>query len=130
MSEYEEMKKSEKNTARKPSASSAVQRKPGTEKANLTGIPSAAKERYENLSGFSMDDVRVHYQSSLPQKVGALAYTQGTNVYMGPGQEKHLNHELWHVVQQKQGRVTATSSVGGLPLNDSAALEAEADRMR
>lgn len=105
----------------------SVQRKQGP---NMTGIPDAMKTRYESLSGFSMDDVKVHYNSSKPATVQALAYTQGTNVYMGAGQEKHLGHELWHVVQQKQGRVSPTGSVGGMPLNDSAALESEADRMR
>lgn len=120
MSEYEEMKKREKGP---------VQKKSAKENVNLTGIPSAVKAHFETKSGFSMDDVRVHYQSSLPQKVGALAYTQGTDVYMGPGQEKYLNHELGHVVQQMQGRVTANTSIGGLPVNDDAALEREADRM-
>ncbi|MEM7041075.1 MAG: DUF4157 domain-containing protein [Bacteroidota bacterium] len=35
----------------------------------------------------------------------AHAYDQGTDIHIGPGQEKHLPHEAWHVVQQKQGRV-------------------------
>lgn len=97
---------------------------------NMTGIPDTLKSRYESISGFSMDDVKVHYNSSKPAAVQALAYTQGTNIYMGAGQEKHLGHELWHVVQQKQGRVQPTGSVAGLPLNDSTALEREADQMR
>ena len=37
----------------------------------------------------------------------ARAYTQGSEIYMAPGQERHLAHEAWHVVQQKQGRVQA-----------------------
>lgn len=35
-------------------------------------------------------------------------YSQGTDIHIGPGQEKHLPHEAWHVVQQKQGRVKPT----------------------
>ncbi|MBS4984195.1 MAG: DUF4157 domain-containing protein [Hungatella hathewayi] len=104
----------------------AVQKKSAP---NMTGIPDDMKTRYETISGLSMDDVKVHYNSSKPATVQALAYTQGTNIYMGAGQERHLGHELWHVVQQKQGRVQPTGSVGGMPLNDSASLEREADLM-
>ena len=41
------------------------------------------------------------------------AYTQGSDIHLGPGQEQHLPHEAWHVVQQKQGRVTATTQMKG-----------------
>lgn len=50
-----------------------------------------------------MDDVQVHYNSQNPRKVGALAYTQEDHVYIASGQEKHLPHELGHVIQQKRG---------------------------
>lgn len=71
-------------------------------KENTTGLPDTLKAGIENLSGLSMDDVQVHYHSSQPAEVQALAYTQGTEIHVGPGQEKHLPHEAWHVVQQKQ----------------------------
>lgn len=96
---------------------------------NSTGIPDRMKERAEEISGFSFDDVRVHYQSDQPGKVQALAYTQGQQVYIGPGQERYLGHELGHVVQQKQGRVRATGTVGGQPLNSDKSLELEADSL-
>ncbi|HKV56928.1 MAG TPA: DUF4157 domain-containing protein, partial [Ktedonobacteraceae bacterium] len=83
----------------------------------------------ENLSGLSMDDVRVHYHSSEPARVQALAYTQGTDIHVGPGQEHHLPHEAWHVVQQKQGRVQPTIQAQGVSINDDATLEREADQM-
>ena len=94
---------------------------------NTSGIPDELKAKYEQRSGVSMDDVSVHYNSDKPVQYGALAYTQGNDVYLGPGQEKHLGHELGHVIQQKQGRVPITGSVGGAPLNDDPALEQEAD---
>lgn len=94
---------------------------------NHTGIPDRIKEKFENASGFSFDDVRVHYNSENPEKVGALAYTQGNQVYMGARCEKHLEHELVHVVQQKQGRVWASTSINGMPVNDDFGLEREAD---
>lgn len=46
---------------------------------------------------------------------------------MGPEQEKHLPHELGHVVQQKKGMVSPTTHINGLAVNDEPALEREAD---
>lgn len=96
---------------------------------NRTGMPDHLKTGIEELSGFSMDDVRVHYNSSKPATVQALAYTQGTDIHVAPGQEQHLPHEAWHVAQQMAGRVEPTTEVGGMPVNDNAALEHEADVM-
>ena len=94
---------------------------------NLTGIPTQMKLDFEQRSGLSFDDVRVHYNSDKPRKIGALAYTQGTQVHVGPGQERHLRHELGHIVQQKQGIVRPTTYINGLPVNDSPELEHAAD---
>ena len=96
---------------------------------NNTGMPDNLKSGIENLSGFSMDDVRVHYNSSKPATVQALAYTQGTDIHVAPGQEKHLPHEAWHVAQQMAGRVSPTTNINGMPVNDNVALEHEADVM-
>lgn len=98
-------------------------------KSNNTGMPDHLKTGVENLSGFPMDDVRVHYNSSKPATVQALAYTQGTDIHVAPGQEQHLSHEAWHVAQQMAGRVEPTVEIGGMPVNDSVALEHEADMM-
>ncbi|MFA8434701.1 MAG: DUF4157 domain-containing protein [Marinifilaceae bacterium] len=92
-------------------------------------MPDNLKAGVEQLSGLNMGDVRVHYNSSKPAQVQAHAYTQGTNIHVAPGQEQHLAHEAWHVAQQKQGRVQATTEVAGVPVNDSPALEKEADVM-
>lgn len=94
---------------------------------NLTGIPAQLKLELEERSGMSFDDVRVHYSSDRPARLNALAYTQGNQVYVGPGQEKHLRHELGHVVQQKLGQVPVTRKVNGMPVNDNPQLEAQAD---
>lgn len=96
---------------------------------NKTGMPDQLKAGIERLSGLSMDDVRVHYNSSKPSELHALAYTQGSEIHIEPGQEKHLAHEAWHVVQQKQGRVAASKQFKGTAINDNPALEQEADRM-
>ena len=97
------------------------------EPKNETGMPDSLKENVENLSGLSLDDVRVHYNSSKPEQLDALAYTQGTDIYVAPGQEKHLPHETWHAVQQKQGRVQPTMQLHGVNINDNEELEREAD---
>ena len=96
---------------------------------NNTGMPDNLKAGIESLSGFSMDDVRAHYNSSKPATVQALAYTQGTDIHVAPGQEKHLPHEAWHVAQQMAGRVSPTTNINGMPVNDNAGLEHEADVM-
>ena len=107
---------------------SAVQRAEAP-RPNNTGLPDNLKSGIESLSGFSMDDVLVHYNSSKPATVQALAYTQGTDIHVAPGQEKCLPHEAWHVAQQMAGRVSPTTNVNGMPVNDNAALEHEADVM-
>jgi len=99
------------------------------EAPNNTGLPDNLKAGVEQLSGLDMSDVKVHYNSSKPASVQAYAYTQGTDINVAPGQEKHLGHEAWHVAQQKQGRVQPTTTVGGMAVNDNIGLENEADVM-
>ncbi|UGQ44853.1 eCIS core domain-containing protein [Massilia endophytica] len=97
---------------------------------NHTGLPDNLKSGIERLSGHSMDDVKVHYNSSKPAQLNAHAYAQGRDIHLASGQEKHLAHEAWHVVQQKQGRVKPTMQMKrGTPVNDDKRLEREADVM-
>ena len=103
---------------------------PVQKKRNNTGLPEQLKSGIENLSGHSMDDVKVHYNSDQPAQLNAHAYAQGTDIHIAPGQEKHLPHEAWHVVQQKQGRVQPTIQMKGrVNINDDKGLEKEADVM-
>ncbi len=98
--------------------------------ANKTGLPDSLKSGIESLSGMSMDRVKVHYNSSRPAELNAHAYAQGTDIHVGPGQEKHLPHEAWHIVQQAQGRVKPTKQLlGRHAINDDRGLEAEATQM-
>lgn len=96
---------------------------------NKTGLPGNLKSGIESLSGMDISDVRVHYNSSKPSQLNAHAYAQGSEIHLGAGQEKHLPHEAWHTVQQRQGRVQPTMEMGGEKINDDAALEREADAM-
>ncbi|MCM1284033.1 MAG: DUF4157 domain-containing protein [Muribaculaceae bacterium] len=113
---------------RKQAGQEAVKR-PKADKENRTGIPSRLRERIEKRSGLSLDDVQVHYNSAKPSGLNALAYTQGNQVYVGPGQERYLGHELGHVVQQKLGKVHADTMIQGKPVNTDERLEREADRI-
>ena len=90
-------------------------------------IPAGIRAALEQRSGVDLSDVRVHYNSPRPGRFGALACTQGSEIHVGPSQQKHVAHEAWHVVQQRQGRVRATRTESGLPLNDEPGLEREAD---
>ncbi|MBN3582481.1 DUF4157 domain-containing protein [Algoriphagus aestuarii] len=99
-------------------------------KKNETGLPDNLKSGIENLSGIAMDDVQVYRNSSKPAELQAHAYAQGSDIHLAPGQEQHLPHEAWHVVQQKQGRVQPTMQMkGSLAVNDDKSLENEADLM-
>ncbi|MCP5049030.1 MAG: DUF4157 domain-containing protein [bacterium] len=108
---------------------------PGDGGGSGSGLPRGVQARMENALNTSLSDVTVHSNSGKASEVGALAYTQGTDIHVAPGQynpgtsagKQLLGHELAHVAQQKDGRVQPTGSVGGLPLNDSPALEKEAD---
>jgi hypothetical protein len=99
-------------------------------KSNQSGIPNPLKSGVEQLSGLSMDSVKVHYNSEKPAQLNAHAYAQGNQIHIAPGQEQHLPHEAWHVVQQAQGRVKPTKQLRGkFSINDNQQLEKEADTM-
>jgi hypothetical protein len=113
---------------RQPSEPPAQREKAAT--PNRTGLPDQLKSGVESISGLSLDDVKVHYNSAKPAQLNALAYAQGTDIHVAPGQEKHLPHEAWHIVQQKQGRVQPTMQMRqSIPVNNDRSLEREADTM-
>ncbi|MCC4595933.1 hypothetical protein NRY95_10935 [Xanthomonas campestris pv. phormiicola] len=94
------------------------------------GLPAPLKAGVEALSGICMDGVTVHYRSSKPAQVGARAYALGQEIHLGPGQERHLPHETWHLAQQALGEVAPTMRLAnGVAVNANPALEHEADRM-
>ncbi len=111
-------------------ASEPLQRAYAEPAANRTGLPDTLKSGVEAMSGIALDAVRVHYNSPEPAQLNAHAFAQGTDIHLAPGQERHLPHEAWHVVQQAQGRVKPTRQLkGSVPINDDSALEREADIM-
>ena len=125
--------------------SRAIQRKtgPGVEafrvplqpKSGGQALPDQVRAKMETAFGADFSDVRVHIGQEAAS-LGAIAYTWGSNIHFAPGQynpntiqgQKLLGHELWHVVQQRAGRVSNPFG-GGVAVVQDHALEAEADRM-
>jgi hypothetical protein len=112
--------------------SKAVQRKAGP-----NSLPDPVRGKMERAMNADFSNVAIHQNSAQAGRIGALAYTQGSNVHFAQGKfdpgshagQQLIGHELAHVVQQRQGRVAATGEIGGMALNDDAGLEQEADRM-
>ena len=98
--------------------------------SNHVGLPDELKAGIESLPGISLDRIQVHYNSTRPAELNEFACAQGSAIHVAPEQEQHLPHEAWHVVQQAQGCVKPTmQTTDGVPLNDDAGLEREADAM-
>jgi hypothetical protein len=98
----------------------------------LKALPERLRRVLEQLSGYDLRDVRVYTDSRWPARIGARAFALGSDIHLSPGAEDALEHEAWHVVQQKQGRVRVTRascSTAHAGLNDDASLEREADTM-
>jgi hypothetical protein len=70
---------------------------------NETGLPNHVKGAVEQLSGFDLDPVRVHYGPTRPDRFDAVAYAAGRDIEVAAGAQHHVAHEAWHVVQQLQG---------------------------
>ena len=132
------------NTGASPSPQT-IQRKGGNgveafrvplrQKAGGLPLPRDVQAKMETAFSADFSDVRVHIGHEA-SSLGAIAYTWGTNIHFAPGQynphtiqgQKLLGHELWHVVQQRTGRVRNPFG-GGVAVVQDHALEAEADRM-
>jgi hypothetical protein len=100
------------------------------QRPNETGMPDNLKAGVESLSGMSLDNVKVHYNSARPAPLNALAYAQSRDIHVAPGQEQHLPHEAWHVVKQAQGRGQPTTKMkDGMSVNDDKGLEQEANAL-
>jgi hypothetical protein len=127
--ETEQLRSFDNSAQKNEQAQLQEEEKAPTKQKNNTGLPDDLKIGIENLSGISLDDVKVHRNSDKPAQLQAHAYAEGTDIYLGPGQEEHLPHEAWHVVQQKQGRVKPTMQMEDMDVNDDINLETEADVM-
>lgn len=95
-------------------------------------LSPTARQKLEAAFGADFSAVRVH-EDGLAEAHGAKAYAEGTELHFAPGHYDPdseaglalIGHELAHVVQQSQGRVTGGQGKGGV--NADPGLEAEAD---
>lgn len=99
-------------------------------------MPAPVQAKMEHAFGADFSAVRVH-EGPQAEAMGALAYTQGTDIHFAPGQyapgsqrgQELLGHELTHVVQQAQGRVSTPAQGKGGVINEDPSLEREADQL-
>ena len=100
-------------------------------------MPQPLRQSMEHAFQSDFSGVQIHADSERAAALGALAYTEGDSVHMAPGQynpgsqvgRELIGHELAHVVQQREGRVSATGQAKGLAINDAPGLESEADEL-
>jgi hypothetical protein len=98
-------------------------------------LPEAVQRKMEAFFKADFSDVRVHVGPQA-SAIGALAFTQGRNLYFAPGQydpqsprgQQLLGHELAHVIQQRAGRVRNPFGADVAIVFDRS-LEAEADAL-
>ena len=106
-------------------------------KAIQTKMPEQVQAKMEQSFGTDFSSVNIHKDSSSATQMGAQAYAQGNDVHFAPGKynpntqggQELLGHELTHVVQQRQGRVSGAQNKDGANINADPSLENEADEM-
>jgi len=99
-------------------------------------LPEAVRCKAERVLGAELSAVRIH-EGPQPQAVDALAYTRGRDIHFAPGQydpesrrgKELLGHELAHVIQQAQSQVQPTTEAAGVGINESSALESQANEL-
>jgi hypothetical protein len=118
-------------------AGTSVPSRPAANAPGSSGapLPRLLLGKMNRAFGADFSSVRVH-QDERAAGLGARALTQGNEIHFAPGQydpdsqtgQELIGHELAHVVQQRQGRVTANAHSESGPVNVDSTLEAEADR--
>ena len=103
--------------------------------ASETSMPAEVQDKMESSFGSDFSNVNIYSNSQKAQGLGAYAFAQGNDVHFAPGQynpksqagQELLGHELTHVVQQREGRVSTTMQKKVANINNDSALENEAD---
>ncbi len=100
-------------------------------------IPEEVQSKMENVFQADFSEVNIQQNSEEAKNMGAYAFTKGNEIHFAAGQynpeseegQELLGHELSHVVQQRDGDVKPTTQEEGMPVNEDATLEKEADDM-
>lgn len=98
-----------------------------------TPMPKDVQQKMEASFNTDFSDVRIH-EGKEAESIGAVAYAHRNHIHFQSGKyqpknlegQRILGHELAHVTQQREGRVSAQSSTVTLP-NLDPKLETEAN---
>ncbi len=101
-----------------------------------TQLPAELRLQMERAFGHDFSAVRV-YESPAAAQVGARAFARGNDLCFAPGQfdpgsesgRALIGHELAHVVQQREGRVSTDAAQGDANIVADVGLETEADAL-
>lgn len=82
-------------------------------------LPDLVRAPMERAFGADFSGVRVHADSDVAPRIGASAFTRGSDIHFAPGQyrpddrtgQRLLAHELTHVVQQGAGGLAVHDDV-------------------
>lgn len=125
------MNHSEKNTQSDRTTASPESQKGAGKEGKWLSPPSY---------GIQMADfpgIKVHSNSQKAKEIGARAFTRGNDIHFSPGEfqpstqkgQKLIQHELTHVAQQREKRITPTDTKKGLKVNNDPKLEGEANQV-
>jgi uncharacterized protein DUF4157 len=102
-------------------------------------LDEPVRQEMETRMDADLSDVRVHTGAAAQRsarEIGARAYTSGSHVVIGPGgTDAHtLAHELTHVLQQRDGKLSGVDNGSGLLVSEpddrfEQAAEANAHRV-
>jgi len=106
-----------------------------TKSKSSSSMPDDVQAKMEQSFNQDFSNVNIHANSQQASDLGALAYTQGSDIHFAPGEysphsesgQELLGHELTHTIQQQERQVSPTVQKKGVAINDDSQLEKEAD---
>ena len=103
---------------------------PSISRSFFTSTPSYDSQSNKQLEYLKEAyKLHIHTNSPEPQKFGAKAFVKNGEIYIAPGEENTLKHELAHIYQQKTKNIPATDEINGQKVNTDPKLEKEADEI-
>lgn len=91
---------------------------------------SDVKTVIEQYSGINLQNVTYHFHSPIAKQYNANAIAHGESIEFATSDRSLEAHELWHIVQQKKGKVSKQNILDhGAAYSIDPQLEMEADRI-
>ena len=102
---------------------------------HVISLPTVLRNRAEEYFGYDLSSIRIHIDSEAAQSLGCVAFAKGADIHIQkryfcpdePWGQSILLHEIAHVVQQSQARVSPKDARLDYLYIDEV-LEAEADK--